>query len=89
VNTSFQTLPGGTTVLTNVSINMALSMAWPLALRHITGLPDWANTERYDITATAPVGVSRDQQMAMWRAASADRMKLVAHEERHEKDAVA
>jgi uncharacterized protein (TIGR03435 family) len=89
VGTSVRTLPGGTTVLTNVSISMALSMASPLALRHVTGLPDWANAERYDITATAPAGASRDKESAMWRGAFADRMKLVAHEEQREKDVLA
>jgi uncharacterized protein (TIGR03435 family) len=82
-----RTLPDGTTIIINMTISVALSRATSVSSRDVVGLPDWTRTERYDITAKAPAGASRDQQQVMWRAAFAERMKLVAHEEEREKDA--
>jgi uncharacterized protein (TIGR03435 family) len=87
ITASMRTLPDGTTMITNMPISVALSRATTVSSRDVVGLPDWARTERYDITAKPPAGTSRDQQQVMWRAAFADRLKLVAHEEQREKDA--
>lgn len=87
---NMRTSPGGTTIMTNVPLTLVLTIAAPVPLRDIIGLPDWVKTERYDITAKTPAGATgRDQQRAMWRAVFDERMKLVAHEERREKDAFA
>ena len=49
------------------------------------GLPDWARTARYDISATASVTrPTADDRMAMLRAMLADRFKLAAHVEKRE-----
>lgn len=49
----------------------------------IVGLPDWAKTELYDISATSSLSqATTDDRLAMWRAMLVDRFKLVAHLEK-------
>lgn len=44
------------------------------------GLPDWARTERYDVSATSTVSeASPDERVAMLRAMLADRFGFAAH----------
>ncbi|HUK34326.1 MAG TPA: TIGR03435 family protein [Vicinamibacterales bacterium] len=81
-----RTLPDGTTMITNLPINVALGRMAPVPLRDVIGLPEWVNTERYDITAKPPASTPPAQQKPMWAALFADRMKLVAHDEQRERD---
>jgi uncharacterized protein (TIGR03435 family) len=55
----------------------------------VIGLPDWASTERYDVTAKPPADSTREQRSEMWRTLFAERMKLVAHVEEKERDTFA
>src|SRR5262245_26260590 len=81
-----RTLPDGTLVMTNQPIRSIITTASPVPVREVVGLPGWAMTERYDVTAKPPVGSTREQRSQMWRTMFAERMKLVAHVEEREQD---
>jgi len=70
-------------VMTRVLVNRLLQQAFPSAPYRV-GLPDWAQTERYDVTAKGRLGVSADERAAMVRALLADRFNLLAHVEDRE-----
>jgi uncharacterized protein (TIGR03435 family) len=86
---SMRTLPDGTSIMVNVAIRQFITAAAPVSVREVIGLPDWAQTERYDVTAKPPAGSTSEQQRQMWRSAFEDRMKLVAHVEEREQDVFA
>jgi len=50
----------------------------------LVGVPDWAVTERYDISARAAGPVNTDERRLMLQALLADRLKLVARLEKRE-----
>ena len=50
----------------------------------LAGVPDWAVTERYDITARAAGPVTQEERRLMLQALLADRLKLVARWEKRE-----
>ena len=77
-----QSRPDGV-VMTRVLVNSLLQQAFPSAPYRI-GLPEWAQTERYDVTAKSRPGVSADERAAMVRALLADRFRLLAHVEDRE-----
>jgi uncharacterized protein (TIGR03435 family) len=81
-----RTLPDGTRIMTNQPIRSVINSASPVPVREVVGLPDWANVERYDLTAKPPVGSTREERLQMWQTLFADRMKLSAHVEHHERD---
>jgi uncharacterized protein (TIGR03435 family) len=60
-----RTLPDGTSIMTNVSIGQFIRSAAPVPVREVIGLPDWASTERYDVTAKPPAGSTREQRSEM------------------------
>jgi uncharacterized protein (TIGR03435 family) len=88
-SSGFRTLPDGSEVLSNMTIAGFVRQASPLKVREALGLPEWANTERFDVTVKPPAGATEEQRRAMWGAMFADRMKLVAHIERRERTAYA
>ena len=51
-----RTLPDGTSVITNQTIEPLLRRASPVPVRTVVGMPDWVKYERYDITAKPPAG---------------------------------
>ncbi|HZM62229.1 MAG TPA: TIGR03435 family protein [Vicinamibacterales bacterium] len=65
---------------TNAPLMLLLSSAYRLAPYQYAGLPSWADSERFDIAATAP-GATVDQVALMLRSLLADRFKMVAHME--------
>ena len=81
-----RTLPDGTSIMSNVAIGQFIRSAAPVPVQEVIGLPDWANTERYDVTAKPPAGSTREQRSEMWRTLFAERMKLAAHVEEKERD---
>jgi uncharacterized protein (TIGR03435 family) len=89
VGGSMRNLPDGTLVMVNQPIRSIINSASPVPVRDVVGLPDWAMTERYDITARPPASSTREQRSEMWRTAFAERMKLVAHVEEREQDTFA
>jgi uncharacterized protein (TIGR03435 family) len=66
-----------------VLVTTLLLQAFPSASYRV-GLPEWAQSERYDVTAKGRVGASDDERTAMIRALLADRFQLVAHIEDRE-----
>jgi uncharacterized protein (TIGR03435 family) len=84
-----RTLPDGTLVMTNQPIRSIIMSASPVPAREVVGLPDWAMTERYDVTARPPAESTREQRGQMWRTLFAQRMKLVGRVEQHERDTFA
>ncbi len=76
-----RSMPDGSEVMTNVAIRQFIGAAYPSESGQYIGLPEWAQTERYDVTVKPPAGATRQQEQQMWRALFADRMKLVAHDE--------
>jgi uncharacterized protein (TIGR03435 family) len=89
VGGGMRNLPDGSFIGTNNTIASMIMVASPVPVREVVGLPDWANTERYDITARPPANSTREQRSEMWRTAFAERMKLVAHIEERERDTFA
>jgi uncharacterized protein (TIGR03435 family) len=84
---SARTLPDGSDVLVNQPIGALLLAASPVQTREVVGAPDWVTFERYDITLKPPAGATTPtQRREMMQAMFADRMKLVAHVEQHERD---
>jgi uncharacterized protein (TIGR03435 family) len=84
-----RTLPDGTFMMTNQPIRSIILSASPVPVREAAGLPDWVNTERYDITAKAPAGSTRQQQAEMMRNMIVERMKLIGHVEEQERNTFA
>lgn len=78
--------PDGGMTMTNQPIRSIIMSASPVQTREVIGLPDWANTERYDVTVKPPEGATRDQIKEMWRVMFEERMKLAAHIEQRERD---
>lgn len=84
--------PGGGYVMVGGTIRMLITSAYPTpGSSEVIGLPAWAASERYDVTATAalPGSPSADQRRQMMRAMLADRLKLKAHIESREVPAFA
>ena len=85
--------PGGIEI-TNTPILFVIRQAFNLFNSNddqITGLPDWAKSERYDIRAKvseadlpAYKALTREQRALMLQALLADRFKMVAHTETRE-----
>jgi uncharacterized protein (TIGR03435 family) len=86
---SMRSLPDGTQIVTNQPIRSIIMGASPTPAREVVGLPDWALTERYDVTTKPPAGSTREQRAEMTRRMFAERMKLVVHVEQRERDTFA
>ena len=90
---SIRTLPDGTYMATDVSIASIIRLASTVSVpgHEVVGLPDWTQTERYDITAKPPEGLRPNPNLRpqMWQATFADRLKLSAHVEDRERDTYA
>jgi uncharacterized protein (TIGR03435 family) len=82
--TSFQMLPSGRFVVTNLPLRALVMHAWRLQMFELDGGPDWIGTDRFDIAATAPEGTTLDQARLMLRALLAERFKLRTHTEQRE-----
>ena len=82
-------LPDGTFTMTGMPIASIISMASPTRTRDVDGLPAWAKSERYDVTAKPSANSTREQIAQMWRAMFADRMQLSAHVEEREQNTFA
>lgn len=78
--------PDGGLTMRNVPVSTLISRAYPPAVPiDIMGLPGWARSERYDVTATSSLpSATPDERTAMLRAMLAERFKLVVHVENRE-----
>ena len=83
VGNSMRSMPDGSEVMTNVTIQQFVGAAYPSQSGEYLGLPDWARIggDRYDVTVKPPAGATREQRQQMWRALLAERMKLSAHDD--------
>jgi uncharacterized protein (TIGR03435 family) len=93
---NIRTLPDGTFIATNVATALVIRLAIPstvsVPMLQILGLPDWAQTDRYDITAKPPEGfttLTAEQRSEMWHSVFVDRLKLQAHVEDRERNTYA
>jgi len=89
VGSSLQTLPDGSFTMRNSPIRSILLAASPVPTREVEGYPAWVDRDRYDITAKAPAGATRQQSGAMMRRVFEDRMKLKGHVEERERNVFA
>jgi len=80
-----QYLPDGTFIMTNHPIDSIILGAAPVPVREVSGLPNWAHTDRYDIIAKPPAGSTRAERAEMMRNMFIERMKLVGHVEEQER----
>ena len=60
------------------SLKDLIQIAYKVKGYQISG-PDWASSERFDISATIPAGVKRDQLPEMLQALLAERFQLKLH----------
>jgi uncharacterized protein (TIGR03435 family) len=81
-----RSVPDGTTVMTNQPIRSIIQAASPVPVREVEGLPDWVNSERYDVTLKPPAGAAREERGEMMRNMFVERMKLQAHVEERDRD---
>jgi uncharacterized protein (TIGR03435 family) len=64
-------------------IKMILARAFDIKDYQISG-PDWLDSERFDVMAKIPEGVSREQVPAMLQALLAERFKMTFHRDKKE-----
>jgi uncharacterized protein (TIGR03435 family) len=70
---------------TNAPLLPVIRQAFEVMDTQIVGAPDWVATERYDILAKAPEGITTaDGMRPLIRALLAERFKLGSHRERRE-----
>lgn len=75
--------PDGGVTMTNVSVRLIIARAYGLG--DIVNLPGWANSDRYDVNATASLtNPTTAQRAEMLKAMLADRFKLALHVEPRE-----
>jgi uncharacterized protein (TIGR03435 family) len=81
--------PDGGITMANVPVGTLISRAYPPAAPiDMVGLPGWARSERYDVSATSSLSSpTPDERSAMLRAMLADRFKLAVHFEKREQPA--
>jgi uncharacterized protein (TIGR03435 family) len=78
--TNINFTPGGVT-FTNLQLRAIIQFAYGISQpSRLAGVPDWANSERFDIVARGDVASLQDRR-AMLQALLADRFKLAAHTE--------
>jgi len=79
-------LPDGTFMMRNQPIMTVLGAVAeePILLSHYVGVPDWAKSDRFDVTVKPPAGATPEQIREMWKTLFETRMKYAAHVERRE-----
>jgi uncharacterized protein (TIGR03435 family) len=86
MRTAMMMQPGGRYVVTNITAKMLILSSFQLKENQLTGLPSWADSDRYDITAKPEngEGVTADDTRAMVRSLLEDRFKFAYHTETKE-----
>jgi uncharacterized protein (TIGR03435 family) len=71
---------------TNVTVNILINQALRLPPPQIIGVPDWAHSERYDVVAKMPPGITPGAavQQQMMRALLDERFRFATHKETRE-----
>lgn len=81
-NGSSERPDGGFTLLNVPMMTLVGRAQFPgIAPIDMVGLPDWSRNERYDVSATSPLGrpATPQERAAMMRAMLSDRVKLATH----------
>lgn len=68
----------------NVWIPFVISMAWNVKIFQVSGAPDWANSNRYDIDAKTGGTERFDQMRPMLQRLLHDRFELLLHHQARE-----
>jgi uncharacterized protein (TIGR03435 family) len=68
----------------NVSLRQLIQVAYDMRPYQLIALPNWADTARFDVTATTSVSASRQQMNTMLQGLLADRFDLTVHREGRE-----
>ena len=77
--------PGGERyVASNCPLKLLITVAFKVKGNHVTGGPDWINTERFDLNAKAARPSTIDELRLMLQELLADRFKLRFHRETRE-----
>jgi uncharacterized protein (TIGR03435 family) len=82
-------LAGGHLAMKSVSLRQLLAQAYKFAslsdaVNMIVGMPDWANSERFDIDAEADGDPSTDQKRLMLQSLLVRRFELAVHHEKRQ-----
>jgi uncharacterized protein (TIGR03435 family) len=80
-----RTLPGGRIGITNLELRQIIRDAYGSKDQEVVGGPDWIDTERWDIVATAGTNDPNVPLEPMLKSLLADRFKLRAHVEMRER----
>ncbi len=72
-------LPGGRLIAVNESLTVLIAVAYQLPESRILELPDWRDSERFDIDARADGNPGIDERRMLLQSLLADRFKLTAH----------
>ncbi len=76
--------PGGVYTMVNGTMRMIFGNAYPSQSSDVVNMPDWFNTDRYDLTARIVGNPSPEQRRELWRRLFTERMKLRVHYEMRE-----
>jgi uncharacterized protein (TIGR03435 family) len=83
-NRSIMMLPGGRFTTTDMSLKDLVAFAYELRAFQVSGGPNWIDTARYDVVATAAGTVNQQSVRAMLQSLLADRFQLAFHREKKE-----
>ena len=77
----------GQFAMTNIPVQTLILRGYPLETVPVLvdGLPDWAQSERYDVLAKGKPGATVAEQQQMWKALLRERLKLELHYETRER----
>jgi uncharacterized protein (TIGR03435 family) len=76
--------PGGRLFASNAPARLLIRVAYGLEEYQLIGGPDWMNSARFEVSASAGREATRDEMLAMLRALLADRFSLRSHRETRE-----
>jgi uncharacterized protein (TIGR03435 family) len=81
VNGSVDAPPGVGFTTANTSLGLLMVSAYQLPESQFLGLPDWTDSDRFEIHATAIGNPKEEQTNLMWQSLLVDRFKLRMHHE--------
>ena len=79
---SMAPLPGGKFSATGVTVRILIGAAFDLPSHLVSGVPDWANSDKFDLAAEAGHPANMDEIRLMIQHLLADRFQLKTHEEK-------
>ena len=77
-------MPSGRFIATNSQLRGVIVNAYGVTHDRLLGGPDWINSDRFDIQASAPAGTSESTMLTMLQTLLADRFGLVLRREARE-----